>query len=76
MTLSLFLMRLGGRLWTVPFAEDSSVEAVEVFGAGFAAGVQWHADEGHADGHLFIALVEPAQGHAKVRGARPSAQLT
>jgi putative glutamine amidotransferase len=68
--------QLGGRLRAVGFAQDGSVEAVEVPGAGFAIGVQWHPEEDPADGRLFVALVEAALGHAKGRHARSSAQLT
>ncbi len=67
--------RLGGRLRAVGFADDGSVEAVEVLGSGFAVGVQWHPEDDPADRRLFVALVEAALGHAGGRPARPSAQL-
>jgi putative glutamine amidotransferase len=46
--------RLGDGLHVAALAPDGTVEAVE--GAGFALGVQWHA-ETLADGRLFEALV-------------------
>ena len=64
--------RLGDRLQAVGFAEDGTVEAVEVHGAGFAVGVQWHPEEDRGDLRLFNAFVEAARGYAKRRGARPS----
>jgi len=68
--------QLGGRLQAVGFADDGSVEAVEVLGGGFAVGVQWHPEDNPGDGRLFVALAEAALGHAKRRHARPPARLT
>jgi putative glutamine amidotransferase len=68
--------RLGGRLRAVGFADDGSVEAVEVLDAGFAIGVQWHPEENAGDGRLFVALAEAALRYSERRRARPSAQLT
>jgi putative glutamine amidotransferase len=56
--------QLGERLRAVGFAEDGSVEAVEVLGATFAVGVQWHPEDNTDDGRLFVALVEAALGTA------------
>jgi putative glutamine amidotransferase len=68
--------RLGGRLRAVGFADDGSVEAVEVLGAAFAIGVQWHPEQDTGDIRLFVALVDAALRYAGQRPARPSAQLT
>ena len=38
-------------------AADGTVEVVEVAGAGFALGVQWHPEDDPEDGRLFEALV-------------------
>jgi putative glutamine amidotransferase len=67
--------RLGGRLEAVGFADDGSIEAVEVLGGEFAIGVQWHPEDNPDDGRLFVALVEAARRHAQGRRTRPSAQL-
>jgi putative glutamine amidotransferase len=55
--------RLGDGLRAVGFADDGTVEAVEVVGATFAMGVQWHPEENLDDLRLFIALVEAAAGY-------------
>jgi putative glutamine amidotransferase len=68
--------QLGERLRAVGLADDGSVEAVEVLGARFAVGIQWHPEDNPGDGRLFVALVEAALGHAPRRHARPSVQLT
>ncbi|RCV51766.1 gamma-glutamyl-gamma-aminobutyrate hydrolase family protein [Marinitenerispora sediminis] len=51
--------RLGERIVPVAWAEDHSVEAVEVAGHPFAVGVQWHPEEGD-DRRVFKALVAAA----------------
>jgi putative glutamine amidotransferase len=64
--------RLGDRVAAVGFAEDGTVEAVEVQGQGFALGVQWHPEDNPADDRLFVALV----GAARLRrDRRPGARL-
>jgi putative glutamine amidotransferase len=68
--------RLGERLEAVGFASDGTVEAVEVRGAGFAVGVQWHPEEDRADLRLFNAFVAAARGYAKRRGMGLSARQT
>jgi putative glutamine amidotransferase len=49
--------RLGEGLRAVGFSADGTVEAVEVAGAPFAIGVQWHPEDNPGDGRLFEALV-------------------
>jgi gamma-glutamyl-gamma-aminobutyrate hydrolase PuuD len=53
--------RLGEQLEAVGFADDGTVEAVEVLGAGFALGVQWHPEDNPADDRLLVALVHEAR---------------
>ncbi|HEU5476046.1 MAG TPA: gamma-glutamyl-gamma-aminobutyrate hydrolase family protein [Actinophytocola sp.] len=53
---------LGTGLVPVAWAGDGSVEAVELPGAGFAVGIQWHPEEDSADVRLFQALVDAARG--------------
>ncbi len=52
--------RLGEGLVPVAWAPDGSVEAVELPGAGFVVGVQWHPEEDTVDRRLFGALVASA----------------
>lgn len=52
--------RLGEGLRVCARAEDGSVEAVELTGARFALGVQWHPEEA-GDERLFSALVSAAR---------------
>jgi putative glutamine amidotransferase len=55
--------RLGAGLVPVAWAEDGSVEAIELPGEQFLLGVQWHAEEHTAHGpdyRLFEALVAAA----------------
>jgi putative glutamine amidotransferase len=61
--------RLGERVRAVGFADDGSVEAIEVVDAGFAVGVQWHPEEETRDRRLFFALVEAARRRAVSRRA-------
>jgi putative glutamine amidotransferase len=67
--------QLGARLRAVGFADDGSVEAVEVLGYGFGVGVQWHPEDDPADRRLFVALVEAALGHANGRPALRSPRV-
>jgi gamma-glutamyl-gamma-aminobutyrate hydrolase PuuD len=53
--------RLGEGVEAVGFAEDGTVEAVEIPGPDFAVGVQWHPEDDQADDRLFVALVEAAR---------------
>ena len=52
--------RVGTGLEPVGFAEDGTVEAVEMAGKAFALGVQWHPEDTPDDDRLFQALVESA----------------
>ncbi|MGW4586630.1 gamma-glutamyl-gamma-aminobutyrate hydrolase family protein [Amycolatopsis thermoflava] len=52
--------RLGDRLRAVGHAADGTIEAVELPGAGFVVGVQWHPEEDTQETRLFAALVEAA----------------
>jgi putative glutamine amidotransferase len=51
------LERLGTGVIAVGWAEDGTIEAVELAGARFAIGVQWHPEEDSTDRRLFRALV-------------------
>jgi putative glutamine amidotransferase len=53
--------RLGQGMEAVGFADDGTVEAVEIAGRDFALGVQWHPEDDQADDRLFVALVEAAR---------------
>jgi putative glutamine amidotransferase len=55
------LERLGDGLVPVAWAEDGTVEAVELPGDTFAIGVQWHPEEDGVDRRLFEALVGEAR---------------
>jgi putative glutamine amidotransferase len=68
--------RLADGLRAVGFAGDGTVEAVEVAGAGFAIGVQWHPEENPADPRLFMALVEAAGHYARGRQVAGPVPLT
>ncbi len=54
------LDRLGEGLVPVGIAPDGAIEAVELAGAAWVVGVQWHPEEGE-DPRLFEALVERAR---------------
>lgn len=54
------LDRLGEGLLPVGIAPDGTIEAVELPGAAWVVGVQWHPEEGE-DPRLFDALVEQAR---------------
>ena len=62
--------RLGDQVEAVGFAEDGTVEAVEVRGRDFALGVQWHPEDDQADDRLFVALVGAARRWRDAHGAR------
>jgi gamma-glutamyl-gamma-aminobutyrate hydrolase PuuD len=55
------LARLAPGLKVTGYAEDRTVECVEVPGHSFALGVQWHPEENDQDVRLFAALVEAGQ---------------
>jgi putative glutamine amidotransferase len=55
------LARLAPELKVTGYAEDRTVECVEVAGHAFALGVQWHPEESSQDVRLFAALVEAGQ---------------
>ena len=65
--------RLGDRMEAVGFADDGTVEAVEVRGQDFALGVQWHPEDDPSDDRLFVALVEAARRRRDVRRSSPGA---
>jgi len=52
--------RVGKGLEPVGFAEDGTVEAVEMARKAFVLGVQWHPEDTPDDDRLFQALVEAA----------------
>jgi putative glutamine amidotransferase len=54
--------RLGEGLTAVGWAQDGTVEAVELPGEQFAVGVQWHPEQDSSDVRLFAALVAAARG--------------
>lgn len=56
--------RLGRGLVPVGWAEDGTVEAVEVQGCPWLLAVQWHPEMNEAEGALFEALVALARGGA------------
>jgi putative glutamine amidotransferase len=51
---------LGAGLVDVAWADDGSVEAVELPGDAFVLGVQWHPEQDTVDRRLFAALVAAA----------------
>ena len=57
------LRRIPSGLTPTAWAEDGTVEAVEVIGRRFCIGVQWHPEAGK-DQRLFAALVEAAASSA------------
>jgi gamma-glutamyl-gamma-aminobutyrate hydrolase PuuD len=58
--------RLAPELALAGRAEDGTVEAVELPGARFAAGIQWHPEEDE-DARLFEALVAEAEAYGEER---------
>jgi gamma-glutamyl-gamma-aminobutyrate hydrolase PuuD len=63
---------LGRGLVTTASAADGVIEAIELPGARFVLGVQWHPEEG-MDQRPFDALVEAATAYAEERSVRRSA---
>ena len=59
--------RLGAGLREVAWAEDGTVEGLELPEKRFAVGVLWHPEEGE-DFALFASLVEEARGYREERG--------
>ncbi|WP_020666676.1 gamma-glutamyl-gamma-aminobutyrate hydrolase family protein [Amycolatopsis nigrescens] len=53
--------RLGEGLRAVGWAQDGTVEAIELPGADFVLGVQWHPEQQADDVRLFAALVEASR---------------
>lgn len=53
--------RLGDGLRPTAWADDGTVEAVELAGQDFALGVQWHPELDVEDVRLFVALVDAAR---------------
>jgi gamma-glutamyl-gamma-aminobutyrate hydrolase PuuD len=49
--------RLADELTATAWAEDGTIEAVELDGTGFVVGVQWHPEAGDEPA-LFSALIE------------------
>ena len=56
--------RLGAELTAVAWADDRTVEAVELLGHDFVLGVQWHPEEDATRRPLFSALVEAARARS------------
>jgi putative glutamine amidotransferase len=55
------LARLAPGLEITGYAQDRTVECVEVPARSFALGVRWHPEEDSQDVRLFAALVEAGQ---------------
>ena len=53
--------RLGRGLRATAWAQDGTVEAVELPGPHFVLGVQWHPELDAHDDRLFVALVQAAR---------------
>jgi len=53
--------RLGQGLRATAWADDGTVEAVELAGDAFVLGVQWHPELDAHDDRLFVALVQAAR---------------
>lgn len=53
--------RLGQGLRATAWADDGTVEAVEMVGSAFVLGVQWHPELDAHDDRLFVALVQAAR---------------
>nr|WP_246221150.1 gamma-glutamyl-gamma-aminobutyrate hydrolase family protein [Phytoactinopolyspora mesophila] len=58
------LGRVATSLEAVGWAEDGTVEAVELPGPAFVVGVQWHPEQDSSDIRLFQALVDAAEAAA------------
>ena len=54
------IARLADGLTATAWAEDGTIEAIELDGAAFVVGVQWHPEAGE-ELALFIALMEAAR---------------
>ncbi len=63
--------RVGEGLVEAAWAEDGTLEAVELPEKRFAVGVLWHPEEGE-DAALFAALVEEARAYRQARMREPS----
>ena len=63
--------RVGEGLVEAAWAEDGTLEAVELPENRFAVGVLWHPEEGE-DAALFAALVEEARAYRQARMREPS----
>jgi putative glutamine amidotransferase len=63
--------RVGDGLVEAAWAEDGTLEALELPEKRFAVGVLWHPEEGE-DGALFDALVEEARAYRQARMREPS----
>ena len=63
--------RVGEGLVEAAWAEDGTLEALELPEKRFAVGVLWHPEEGE-DGALFDALVEEARAYRQARMREPS----
>jgi putative glutamine amidotransferase len=53
--------QLANGLTATGWAQDGTIEAVEMPEAGFVVGVQWHPEEDSTDVRLFEGLVEAAR---------------
>jgi putative glutamine amidotransferase len=63
--------RVGDGLVEAAWADDGTLEAVELPEKRFAVGVLWHPEEGE-DAALFAALVEEARAYRQARMREPS----
>jgi gamma-glutamyl-gamma-aminobutyrate hydrolase PuuD len=68
--------KLGRGVQAVGFADDGTVEAVEVQGSDFSLGVQWHPEDNQDDDRLFVALVAAASRYQSARRAQAVASVT
>lgn len=60
--------RIGANLRPVAWSADGTVEAIELPGARFALGVQWHPEADPADPRLFRSFVDTLTGTSGLRG--------
>lgn len=65
------IARLAPRLCVSGRAADGTIEAVDVPGATFAVGVQWHPEQRGEDLRLFTGLVAAARRGGRVAGGVP-----
>jgi putative glutamine amidotransferase len=68
--------KLGRGVQAVGFADDGTVEAVEVQGSDFSLGVQWHPEDNQDDDRLFVALVAAASRYQSARRAQAVPSVT